>query len=775
MLRGTNRTTPAGLCRPAQAGGALVASVAAGPAPAKQRPRGPGRELPTENRVSKEACVDIGGLSVARTLHDFIRDEAIPGSGITPEAFWSELADIVRDFAPRNRALLDKRDALQERIDAWHRERRGQPHDAAAYQAFLEEIGYLVPEPAAFQVTSANVDREIAHIAGPQLVVPLDNARYVLNAVNARWGSLYNALYSTDAIPQSDGCRRIKRYNPIRGEKVIAYVRTLLNRNFPLEKYSHFHATRYYVEKGELMVEMGDGNCTPLLRPEAFVGYRGPKERPTLVLLEKHGLHLELHFGEGLYIGRRDHAQLYDVQIESAITAIMDCEDSVASVDVEDKLRVYRNWLGLMRGDLKVDFERDGEQVARAMEPDHEYLDPQGKPFTLSGRSLMLVRNVGMQLETDAVLLDGAPIPETLLDAMVTVLCAKHDLLGTGVLRNSRLGSVYVVKPKMHGPEEVALANELFGRVEKALGLLRNTLKMGIMDEERRTSVNLRACIREAAERVVFINTGFLDRTGDEIHTCMEAGPVLPRAEMKNATWLAAYEDSNVDIGLACGLIGHAQIGKGMWAAPDEMMAMLETKIRHLKAGANTAWVPSPTAASLHAIHYLRFNVHSRQEELRQRTPAKVEDILTLPRIPADRSLRPEEIEAELENNAQGILGYVARWVGQGVGCSKVPDYHNVALMEDCATLRISSQYIANWLHHGIVTPEQVERAMRRMAIFVDRQNKGVAGYHPMSDHLDTSIPFLAALDLALKGRTQPNGYTEFILYARRREMKASL
>jgi len=726
--------------------------------------------------VSAEANIEIGGLSVAKSLHDFIRDEALPGSGISAEAFWSGLAGLVRDLAPRNRALVAKRDERQSRIDAWHVERRGQPHDAAAYKAFLKETGYLVPEPAPFQVTSANVDREIAQIAGPQLVVPLDNTRYVLNAVNARWGSLYGALYGTDAIPESDGCRRIKRYNPIRGEKVIAFVRRFLDRNFPLEKYTHFHAVRYYVQDAELMVEMGDGNCTPLLRPEGFVGYRGGSERPDLVLLEKHGLHVELHFGEGLYIGRKDHAHLFDVQIESAITAIMDCEDSVASVDTEDKLRVYRNWLGLMRGDLRVAFEREeGEAVERAMAPDREYLDPQGKPVTLTGRSLLLVRNVGMHLETDAVLMDGQCIPESFLDAVVTVLCAKHDLLGTGSLRNTRLGSIYVVKPKMHGPEEVALANELFGRVEKTLGLLRNTLKMGIMDEERRTSVNLRACIREASERVVFINTGFLDRTGDEIHTCMEAGPVLPRPQMKTARWLAAYEASNVDIGLACGLVGRAQIGKGMWAAPDEMTAMLESKIQHLKAGANTAWVPSPTAASLHAIHYFRFNVHSRQQELLQREPASVDDILSLPLITAGAPLTAAEIERELENNAQGILGYVARWVGQGVGCSKVPDINNVALMEDCATLRISSQYIANWLHHGLVTQEQVERVMRRMAVFVDRQNAGVEGYQAMSENLAQSIPFKAALDLALQGRIQPNGYTEFVLYARRREMKASL
>ncbi|MCG8324993.1 MAG: malate synthase G, partial [Thiotrichales bacterium] len=531
-------------------------------------------------------------------------------------------------------------------------------------------------------------------------------------------------------------------------------------------------AVHYSVENEERVVRMGDGTTTTLLRPEGLAGYAGKADDPEKILLLKHGLHVELRFGEGFYIGRKDHARIYDIHIESAITTIMDCEDSVASVDTGDKVNVYRNWLGLMKGSLALDFKRDGETIQRSMEKDRAYLTPDGNPFTLPGRSMLLVRNVGIHLETDAVLLEGNPIPETMLDAMVTALCAKHDVLEKNKYRNSRRGSVYIVKPKMHGPDEVALANRLFKRVEDELGFARNTLKMGIMDEERRTSVNLRACIHAAKERVVFINTGFLDRTGDDIHTIMEAGPMVPKNELKNAHWLKSYENSNVDVGLSCGLMGHAQIGKGMWAMPDEMTNMLKTKILHLKAGANTAWVPSPTAATLHALHYFRFNVHTRQLELMHRNPTPVDDILCIPLIPGDRTLSEKEIKWELENNAQGILGYVARWVGQGVGCSKVPDINNVALMEDCATLRISSQHIANWLHHGIFTEEQVVKAMRKMAVFVDQQNAGDPHYIPMSEDLDNSIPFKAALDMALMGREQPNGYTEFIHYNRRREAK---
>ncbi len=667
--------------------------------------------------VQSTDYVKVDDLSIAKPLYDLIKNEIAPGTGVDIREFWRGLARIIRDFGPRNTQLLEKRDELQAKIDAWHLKHKKSSHDPVAYKQFLQDIGYLVEDPEDFTITTKNIDAEIAEIAGPQLVVPLDNARYVLNAVNARWGSLYDALYGTDAIAEADGCKKIRKYNPIRGEKVIKFSRKFLDRNFPLEKDTHSHAVHYSVENEELIVHMGDGTTTTLLRPEGFAGYTGKTDDPDKILLLKHGLHVELRFGEGFYIGRKDHARIYDIQTESAITTIMDCEDSVASVDTEDKINVYRNWLGLMKGTLVLEFNRDGEIIKRSMEKDRAYLSPDGNPFTLSGRSLLLVRNVGMHLETDAVLLEGHPVPETMLDAMVTALCAKHDVLEKNRYRNSSAGSVYIVKPKMHGPQEVALANELFERVEDELGFARNTLKMGIMDEERRTSVNLRSCIHAAADRVVFINTGFLDRTGDDIHTNMEAGPMVPKGELKNAQWLKAYENSNVDVGLSCGLMGRAQIGKGMWAMPDEMIKMLETKILHLKAGANTAWVPSPAAATLHALHYFRFNVHTRQQELLHRNPTPVDDILSIPVIPRDRKLTEAEIKWELENNAQGILGYVARWVGQGVGCSKVPDINNIALMEDCATLRISSQHIANWLHHGIFTEEQVIKAMRKMVL----------------------------------------------------------
>lgn len=716
--------------------------------------------------------IQAGELEIARPIHDLVTNEIIPGTGIQASGFWSALASIIRDIGPVNDKLVSHRDTLQKKIDDWHVEHRSGKHDPSAYKKFLKDIGYLVPAVEDFKIDVSNVDDEISRVAGPQLVVPLDNARYVLNAANARWGSLYDALYSSDAIPESDGCKKIKKYNPIRGEKVIEYSRRFLDRNFPLEKDTHRHVVQYYVENSQLMVQMGDGTTTTLLRPEGFVGYRGDPENPDRVLLRKHGLHVELRFGEGYFIGRRDHAKIYDIHIEAAITSIMDCEDSVASVDTEDKLRVYRNWLGLMNGTLKQTIEKDDEVIERKLAQDRSYLSPEGSSFTLPGRSLLLVRNAGMHLQTDAVLWHGKPVPETLLDIMVTALCAKHDISGHNPRANSRKGSMYIVKPKMHGPEEVALADELFNRVEDALGYERYTLKMGIMDEERRTSVNLKACIREARQRLVFINTGFLDRTGDDIHTNMEAGPTLPKNELKHARWLLAYEDSNVDIGLRCGFMNHAQIGKGMWAMPDEMQAMLESKILHLKAGASTSWVPSPTAATLHALHYHRFNVHTRQEELLRRKPVTVDEILDIPLLPSDRTLSSTEITRELENNAQGILGYVARWVGQGIGCSKVPNINNIALMEDCATLRISSQHIANWLHHGLLTRQQVIKAMRKMAVFVDQQNAHDPDYEPMSDDFDNSIPFQAALELVLIGREQPNGYTEFILYRRRQEEK---
>lgn len=717
--------------------------------------------------------VEVGDLEIDKALYDLVHDEIAPDSGVEVEHFWNSLAEIVKEFSTPNSNLLQKRDELQKQIDEWHVARRGQSHDPKAYREFLVEIGYLVPEPEDFQVSTTQVDAEIASIAGPQLVVPLDNARYVLNAANARWGSLYDALYGTDVISESEGCKKIKKYNPIRGEKVIHIARNFLDRHFQLEKDTHHHAVKYQVVDGQLAVRMGDGTTTTLLRAERLRGYTGSPKNPECIVLRKNDLHVEIRFGEGYFIGRRDHANIYDIQMESAITSIMDCEDSVASVDTEDKIRVYHNWLGLMKGTLVREIEKDGHMLARSLEPDRTYITPAGDQLTLPGRSLMLVRNVGSHLNTDAVLLRGRPIPETFLDVMVTTLCAKHDLLGNCKFSNSRLGSIYIVKPKMHGPEEVELSSKLFTRVEEFLGLEPNTLKMGIMDEERRTSVNLKACVDAARERVCFINTGFLDRTGDDIHTSMEAGPMVPKAELKRAKWLRAYENSNVDIGLKCGLAGHAQIGKGMWAMPDEMTAMMESKILQLKEGANTAWVPSPTAATLHAMHYHIFDVHDRQKDLEQREQTPVDEILSIPLLPKNRQLSREEIQRELENNAQGILGYVTRWVGQGVGCSKVPDIHNVALMEDCATLRISSQHIANWLHHGILSEQQVREAMKTMALLVDRQNSGDPNYQAMSVDFASSIPFQAALDLALRGRKQPNGYTEFILYARRREQKA--
>jgi len=720
--------------------------------------------------------IEIGGLQIAAALHELVETEIAPGTGVDGAEFWLALEEIIRDFGPRNAALLEKRDRLQAQIDDWHIARRGQRHDAAAYRSFLEQIGYLVDAGEDFSIATEKVDAEIAEVAGPQLVVPVDNARYALNAANARWGSLYNALYGTDAVSEEDGCKRSSKYNAVRGNKVIARAREFLDEIAPLQSGSHRYATRYRVVDGRLLVRMGDGSESGLWLPEHFTGYGGDPGKPNRVLLCNNGLHVELRFGEGYYIGRKDIANLYDIQLESALSTIMDCEDSVASVDAADKVRCYRNWAGLMKGTLTRKLEKDGQIIERALEPDRLYTAPDGSGrVRLHGRSMMFVRNVGMHLHSDAVLLDGAPVAETLLDAMITSLAAIHDIKGAGELRNSRAGSVYIVKPKMHGPEEVAMNDELFARVEDALGLARHTLKMGIMDEERRTSANLKACIRAARHRVVFINTGFLDRTGDEIHTSMEAGPMLPKGEMKTATWLGAYENANVDVGLACGLKGRAQIGKGMWAMPDEMAGMLEAKMGHPMAGASCAWVPSPTAATLHALHYHRVNVAARQDEIARRQAAGLDALLSLPLLPAERELPPEAVQYELENNAQGILGYVARWVGQGIGCSKVPDIKNVGLMEDCATLRISSQLLANWLHHGLCDEVQVRETMARMAVIVDRQNAGDPDYQPMSPAFDDSIPYLAALDLVLKGREQANGYTEFVLYARRQQMKAAL
>ena len=716
--------------------------------------------------------VQRGDLEVAPELHRFVGRELIPQCDVDEADFWRALESIVKALEPENRALLRGRDELQERIDAWHRERPGAP-DAAAYRQFLEEIGYLEPVCEDFHIDPRGIDEEIANVPGPQLVAPVDNARYALNAANARWTSFYDALYGTDAIPTSDGCGKSRRYNPVRGDRVIHYVRSYLDRHFALERGTHHWAVKYAVRDGQLEVTLGDGERTPLLRPERLVGYTGAPAEPEAVVLEKNGIHLELRFGEGYFIGRRDHANIYDVHLESALSAIMDLEDAVASVDVHDKVGCYRNWLGLMNGTLKETFEKGGKSVVRELNEDRVYSAPRGGRIVLHGRSLMMVRNVGSHLYTDAVLVNGEPIAETMLDALVTTLAGKVGLTRNNGFLNSRRGSIYVVKPKMHGSAEVRHAVGLFERVEDALGLARNTVKIGIMDEERRTSVNLKNCIAAARERVFFINTGFLDRTGDEIHTGMEAGAMLPKTEMKGATWLNAYEHFNVDTGLACGFRARAQIGKGMWAMPDEMAAMLETKIAHPNAGANTAWVPSPVAAALHATHYMLLDVMERQKHLVHQAAAQVDDLLRVPLMDRDRRLTADEINRELENNAQGILGYVARWVGQGIGCSKVPDINDVDLMEDCATLRISSQHIANWLRHGILDEKQVRDAMQRMAVIVDRQNAGDPDYRKMSDDFESSIPFKAALDLALKGRDQPNGYTEFILYARRREMKA--
>ena len=661
---------------------------------------------------------------------------------------------------------------VYKKIDAWHIEHRSKKHKPAAYKKFLKQIGYLVDKVEDFSINTENVDDEIALIAGPQLVVPLDNARYVLNAVNARWGSLYDASYTTDTITQANGCKKIKKCNPIRGDRVILRGRNLLDRHFALERDTHKHVTQYFVKNNQLHAHFGDGSETTLLKPQQFVGYTGDIDNPETILLSHHNLHLEIKLGDGFFIGRHDHAKIYDIHLESAVTAIMDCEDSVASVDTEDKLNVYRNWIGLMKGTLAQTVVKDEQTIKRTMLPDKEYIGANGKPLFKKGRSLMLVRNVGSHLHTDMVLYDGKQVPETIIDLMITSLSAIHDLKGNSKRPNSLNGSVYIVKPKMHGPEEVAFANQLFSRAEEELKLPVNTLKMGIMDEERRTSVNLKACIHAARERLVFINTGFLDRTGDDIHTNMEAGPIVPKSELKQAKWLQAYEESNVQVGLDCRLMNKAQIGKGMWAMPEEMNNMMKSKIQHIKAGANTSWVPSPTAATLHAIHYHRLNVKSRQQALMDAAKIPVDDILDIPVIESKRKLTTLEIRHELENNAQGILGYVSRWVGQGVGCSKVPDINDVALMEDCATLRISSQHIANWLHHGIVSKEEVRDAMKRMAVIVDRQNRDDKNYEPMSKDYSASVPFLAAMDLVLKGRKQANGYTEFILYKCRLEQK---
>jgi len=710
-------------------------------------------------------------LRIDSALYDFLLAEALPGTGIKPEDYLAGLSDIIHALAPKNRALLQKRDAIQMQLDDWYRT-NGAPIDMPRYETFLREIGYIVAEGEPFAVQTSHVDDEIAAIAGPQLVVPVMNARYALNAANARWGSLYDALYGTDAIAESDGAEKTRGYNPIRGAKVVAWARVFLNEAVPLAGGSWQGVTSVAIRDGALIVSNEIGE-TGLRDPHQFAGYLENESVALQVLLRNNGLLINLRIDPTSEIGRSDPAGISDVWLESAITAIMDCEDSIAAVDAADKVVVYRNWLGLMKGDLAEEVTKGGKTFTRTLNPDVEYIKPEGGTLAVKRRSLMLVRNVG-HLMTNPAILDkhGNEVPEGIMDACITALIALHDIGLHGRRENSAKGSMYIVKPKMHGPEEVAFAAEIFSRVEQMLKMQPNTIKMGIMDEERRTTVNLKECIRAAADRVVFINTGFLDRTGDEIHTSMEAGPMIRKGDMKKAAWIAAYENWNVDTGLECGLSGHAQIGKGMWAMPDLMADMLQQKIAHPKAGANTAWVPSPTAATLHATHYHKVNVATVQQDLKSRDRARLEDILNIP-VATRPNWTPEEIQREIDNNCQGILGYVVRWIDQGIGCSKVPDINNIGLMEDRATLRISAQHMANWLHHGIISEAQVIATMQRMAAVVDIQNEGDPLYTPMSPHFGGSIAFEAAVELVMKGRIQPNGYTEPVLHRRRLDLKA--